>query len=54
MTEEIDSALDNFGEAGPHEILVDPADLEAARELLSDAPAEGDDSWDDEQLPTGE
>jgi Putative prokaryotic signal transducing protein len=47
-TEEIDSALDNFGEAGPHEIVVHPDDLEAARELLADTPAAGDDSWDDD------
>ena len=47
VTEEIDSAFDNFLESGAHEILVQPADLEAARELLSGEPAEGDD-WDPE------
>jgi hypothetical protein len=47
-TDEIDSAFDNFLESGAHEIVVHPDDLEAARELLADAPADGDDSWDPE------
>ena len=34
-TEAIDSPLEDFTSAGPREILVRPADLEAARELLS-------------------
>ena len=33
-TEAIDSPLEDFTAAGPREILVHPADLEAARELL--------------------
>jgi len=33
-TEAIDSALEEFTSAGPREILVSPADLDAARELL--------------------
>jgi hypothetical protein len=48
VTEEIDSPFDNFLESGAHEILVNPDDLEAARELLADVPADGDDSWDPE------
>ena len=48
VTQEIDSAFDNFAGDGPHEVIVHPADLEAARELLADQPADGDDSWDDE------
>ena len=53
VTEEIDSAFDNFLETGAHEILVHPDDLEAARELLSDEPADGDD-WDPELESSGE
>ena len=34
-TEAIDSPLEDFTAAGPREILVRAADLEAARELLS-------------------
>ena len=33
-TDRIDSALEDFTAAGPREILVHAADLEAARELL--------------------
>jgi Putative prokaryotic signal transducing protein len=36
-TEAIDSPLEDFTAAGPREILVHPADLEAARELLGAA-----------------
>ena len=36
-TEAIDSPLEDFTAAGQREILVHPADLEAARELLSEA-----------------
>jgi hypothetical protein len=36
-TEEIESPLEDFTAAGPVEILVREADLEAARELLPDA-----------------
>jgi Putative prokaryotic signal transducing protein len=39
-TEAIDSSLEEFTAAGPREILVHPADLDAARELLA-APADG-------------
>jgi hypothetical protein len=57
VTEEIDSSLDNFAGVGPHEIVVHPSDVEAARELLADTPADGDDSWDEElidgELPDG-
>ena len=35
-TEAIDSLLEDFIAAGPREILVRPADLEAAKELLAD------------------
>jgi hypothetical protein len=35
-TEAIDSPLEDFTAAGPREILVHPADLEAARALLAD------------------
>ena len=35
-TEAIDSPLEDFIAAGPREILVRPADLEAAKELLAD------------------
>jgi hypothetical protein len=38
-TEAIDSPLEEFTAAGPREILVRPADLEAARELLAAPPA---------------
>jgi putative signal transducing protein len=34
-TEAIDSVLEDFTEAGPREILVRPADLEAARALIA-------------------
>ena len=34
-TEAIDSSLEEFTAAGPREILVHPADLDAARELLA-------------------
>jgi hypothetical protein len=37
VTEEIDSAFDNFAGVGPHEVIVHPDDLEAARELLAEA-----------------
>ena len=38
-TTEEDSAFEGFGgEGGLREILVDPADLEVARELLNDEP----------------
>jgi len=36
-TEEIDSALEDFTQAGAQEILVHSADLEVARELLDSA-----------------
>jgi hypothetical protein len=36
-TEAIDSQLEDFTAAGPREIIVHPADLEAARELLGEA-----------------
>jgi hypothetical protein len=36
-TEAIDSPLEDFTAAGPREILVHAADLEAARELLGEA-----------------
>jgi Putative prokaryotic signal transducing protein len=36
-TEALDSALEEFTEAGPREIFVHASDLEAARELLADA-----------------
>ena len=36
-TEEIDSPLEDFTAAGPVEVLVHEADLEAARELLPDS-----------------
>jgi hypothetical protein len=36
-TEAIDSALEDFTQAGAQEILVHAADLEAARELLDSA-----------------
>ena len=36
-TEAIDSPLEDFTAAGAREILVRPADLEAARELLPDS-----------------
>ena len=36
-TEAIDSPLEDFTAAGAREILVYPADLEAARELLADS-----------------
>jgi hypothetical protein len=35
-TEAIDSPLEDFTEAGPREILVLPADLETARQLLAE------------------
>ena len=35
-TEEVDSAFENFGGDGMREILVAPADLEAAKALLSE------------------
>jgi hypothetical protein len=34
-TDAIDSVLEDFVEAGPHEILVAPADAAAAKELLA-------------------
>lgn len=37
-TEAIDSPLEDFIEAGPREILVQEADLNAARALLDDSP----------------
>jgi hypothetical protein len=36
-TEAIDSPLEDFTAAGPREIIVHPADLEAARALLGEA-----------------
>ena len=49
VTEEIDSAFDNFAGTGAHEVVVRPDDLEAARELLADTgDVPADDSWDDE------
>jgi ABC-type sugar transport system substrate-binding protein len=36
-TEEIESSLEDFIQSGPQEILVSPADLDAARELLASA-----------------
>lgn len=38
-TEAIDSPLEDFIEAGPREILVQPGDLDAARALLDDPAA---------------
>ena len=38
-TEAIDSPIEDFIEAGPREILVQPADLDAARALLDDSAA---------------
>jgi hypothetical protein len=38
-TEAIDSPLEDFTAAGPREILVPAPDLDAARELLTDATA---------------
>ena len=38
-TEAIDSPLEDFIEAGPREIVVREADLEAARALLDDVPS---------------
>ena len=36
-TEAIDSSLEDFMAAGAREVIVRPADLEAAKELLADA-----------------
>jgi hypothetical protein len=36
-TEAIDSSLEDFMAAGSREILVDAADLEAAKQLIADA-----------------
>jgi hypothetical protein len=36
-TEAIDSSLEDFMSAGSREILVDAADLEAAKQLIADA-----------------
>ena len=36
-TEAIDSSLEDFMPAGSREILVDAADLEAAKQLIADA-----------------
>jgi hypothetical protein len=41
-TEAIDSPLEDFTAAGPREILVKAADLEAARNLLEDTPGSGE------------
>ena len=38
-TEAIDSPIEDFIEAGPREILVQPGDLDAARALLDGSPA---------------
>jgi hypothetical protein len=38
-TEAIDSPIEDFIEAGPREILVQPGDLDAARVLLDDSAA---------------
>jgi hypothetical protein len=38
-TEAIDSSLEDFMSAGSREILVDAADLEAAKQLIADAQA---------------
>lgn len=38
-TEAIDSPLEDFIEAGPREVLVQPGDLDAARALLADSAA---------------
>ncbi len=38
-TEAIDSPIEDFIEAGPREILVQPADLDAARAVLDDPAA---------------
>jgi hypothetical protein len=48
-TEDIDSAYDNFADVGPHEVIVHPDDLEAARELLADAESAGDEPPEEEQ-----
>jgi hypothetical protein len=50
VTDEIDSAFDNFLEAGPHEVIVHPQDLEAARQLLAES-ERGDDFFEDEEAP---
>jgi hypothetical protein len=48
-TDDIDSTYDNFfGDAGPHEVIVHPDDLEAARELLADAESAGDELPEEE------
>ena len=39
-TEAIESSLEDFIAAGPREILVRPADLEAARELIASSGAD--------------
>jgi hypothetical protein len=41
-TDEIDSTYDNFAGVGPHEVIVHPDDLEAARVLLAEAESAGD------------
>ena len=39
-TDAIESSLEDFTAAGPREILVRPADLEAARELIASSGAD--------------
>jgi hypothetical protein len=43
-TEEVDSALENFAGDGPHEVIVHPADLDDAREILAAAERAGDEA----------
>jgi hypothetical protein len=39
-TESIDSPIEEFIASGPREVLVSPADLEAAKQLLADSERE--------------
>jgi hypothetical protein len=41
-TDELDNAFEVFLEAGPHEVIVPRADLDAARELLAETESAGD------------
>jgi Putative prokaryotic signal transducing protein len=42
VTQEIDSSFENFSGVGPHEVIVHPSDLEAARAVLAEAESAGD------------
>jgi hypothetical protein len=46
-TEDVDSAFDNYAGDGPHEVIVHPSDLEAARAVLADAEAAGASAGDE-------